>query len=61
MGPISSRVLGIAALVLLATSGTGSAADAPAPVDPALAAAVGGPSRSPKFLDRDAARHRSKS
>ena len=57
MGPISSRVLGIAALVLLANSGTGSAADAPAPVDPALAAAVGGPSRSPKFLDRDAARH----
>lgn len=57
MGRISSRVLAIAALALLATLRTGSAAEAPAPEDPGLAAAVDGASRSPKLIERDAARH----
>jgi predicted methyltransferase len=57
MRQTSSRALAIAAVAMLATSGAGLAEDALAPVDPKLRAAVGGPSRSPKFLERDAVRH----
>ena len=57
MSQTSARALAIAA-VLLAASSAGLAEDAIGPVvDPGLQAAVGGPSRSPKFLERDAARH----
>ncbi len=53
----SSRTVAMAAVALLAASGAGLAEDVPAPVDPGLQAAVGGQARSPKFLERDAARH----
>ncbi len=47
----------VALAAVIAATGACRAQDAPAPPDPALQAAVDGPSRNPRLLARDAARH----